>query len=98
MTQPYIYIYIRPYLISLIGKVNEEINKLYKWFCANKLSLNGIKTKYIVIRPKHRRCDLDNMNVLINYTPLNRIGQYGVDTSVKFFGMCIDEHLTWKIT
>ena len=33
-------------LISLFGKVNEEINKLYKWFCANKLSLNANKTKY----------------------------------------------------
>ena len=83
-------------LISLFGKVNEEINKLYKWFCANKLSLNANKTKYIVIRPKHRRCDLDNMNVLINDTPLNRIGQNCVDTSVKFLGICIDEHLTWK--
>ena len=83
-------------LISLFGKVNEEINKLYKWFCANKLSLNANKTKYIVIRPKHRRCDLDNMNVLINDIPLNRIGQNCVDTSVKFLGICIDEHLTWK--
>ena len=34
--------------------------------------------------------------VLINDTPLNRIGQNCVDTSVKFLGICIDEHLTWK--
>ena len=51
------------HLISLFETSNKEINKLYKWFCANKLSLNANKTKYIVIRPKHRRCDPDNMNV-----------------------------------
>ena len=65
MTQP---IYISDHnLISLFGKVNKEINKLHKWFCANELSLNANKTKYIVIRPKHS--DFDNMNVFIIDTP-----------------------------
>ena len=36
------------------------------------------------------------MNVLINDIPFNRIGQNCVDTSVKFLGICIDEHPTWK--
>jgi len=30
-----------------------EINKVYLCFCANKLSINAKKTKYIVIRPKY---------------------------------------------
>ena len=83
-------------LVSLFETANKEINKLFKWFCANKLSLNANKTKYIVIRPKHRRCDFDNMNVFINDTPLNRIGNNCIDTSIKFLGICIDEHLTWQ--
>ena len=33
---------------------NEEINNVYTWFCANKLSLNANKTKYIVIRHNQR--------------------------------------------
>ena len=41
-------------------------------------------------------CDFDNMNVFINDTPLNRIGNNCIVTSVKFLGICIDEHLTWK--
>ena len=86
--------------VSLFETANKEINKLYKWFCANKLSLNANKTKnmYIVIRPKHRRCDFHNMNVFINDTPLNRIDNNCIDTSVKFLGICIHEHITWKTT
>ena len=34
---------------------NIELNQLYKWFCANKLSLNANKTKYIIFRSNHER-------------------------------------------
>ena len=30
---------------SLYEEENKEINSLYMWFCANKLSLNAKKTK-----------------------------------------------------
>ena len=83
-------------LISSFGKVNEEINKLCKWFCANKLRLNANKTKYIVIRLEHRQYNLNNITIFINNTPYNKIGQNCVDTSVKFLEINIDEHLTWN--
>ena len=35
---------------TLYHNANLEINQIYNWFCANKLSLNAGKTKYIVIR------------------------------------------------
>ena len=37
-------------LAKLFKKANEEVNKLYDWFCSNKLSLNPTKTKFIVIK------------------------------------------------
>lgn len=83
-------------LTDLFHVANTEINNLYKWFCANKLSLNAKKTKYIVIRPKYRQCSFENKNVFINGTPLQRVGQNCTDTSVKFLGLCIDEYLTWQ--
>ena len=35
---------------SLYHEATLNINRLYGWFCANRLSLNAKKTKYIVIR------------------------------------------------
>ena len=40
-------------LLDLYTIANRNINELYMWFCANKLSLNADKTKYRVLRPRH---------------------------------------------
>ena len=48
------------YLIS-----NAEINKLYHWFCANKLMLNATKPKYIIIKLNQGNCDVVNMSFLM---------------------------------
>ena len=82
-------------IASLYSNANRQINNLYDWFCANKLSLNAQKTKYIVIRPKHKQCDFSLHKFGINGTPLNRIGQHCEETSAKFLGIYIDEYLTW---
>ena len=49
------------------------INKLFNWFCANKLSLNSGKTKYIVIRQHSKQINLNRYTLSINGTPLTRI-------------------------
>ena len=82
-------------IASLYSNANRHINNLYDWFCANKLSLNAQKNKYIVIRPKHKQCDFSLHKLCINGTPLNRIGQHCEETSAKFLGIYIDEYLTW---
>ena len=83
-------------LTSLFQDANTEINYLYKWFCANKLSLNAKKTNYMVIRPAHMQCNFNGKDVFINGIPLKRIGQNCNNTSVKFLGIYFDEHLTWQ--
>ena len=45
-------------------------------FVQNKLSLNAGKTKYIVIRPKYKKCNLDNVIQSINGIPLQIIGDF----------------------
>ena len=40
-------------LVSLFENANKEINKLYKWFCANKLSLNANTTKHVFSPQNH---------------------------------------------
>ena len=63
-----------PDLKQLYLNANSLVDKLYTWYCANKLSLNAGKTKYFVIRPKYKKCNLDNFILSINGIPLQRIG------------------------
>ena len=81
---------------TLFQIANFEINNLYDWFCANKLSLNAKKTKYIVIRPPYLKCDLVNLYIKINGVCLDQIGKHTNEHSIKFLGVHIDEHLSWK--
>ena len=55
---------------SLFEMGNAEINNLYTWFCTNKLSLNAGKTKYIIIKPRQRHCDISGRNISINNVSL----------------------------
>ena len=71
-------------------------NSEFLWFCVNKLSLNANKTKYIVIRPKHKKCDLNGRNISIDNIPLHRIGNDCDENAAKFLRLYIDEHLTWR--
>ena len=48
---------------TLYHNANLEINKLYNWFCANNLSLNAGKTKYIVIREPYDKSDITGLSL-----------------------------------
>ena len=66
------------------------------WFCANKLSLNAKKTKYIIFRPNLVHPDIQDRNITLNGHMVDRIGNNQPDKSFKFLGIYIDETLTWK--
>ena len=80
---------------QLTRKGNMALNKLYLWFCANKLSLNTNKTKYIVIRP-HNKLFPENLPLHINSELIEKISKTSNEHSVKFLGILLDEHLSWK--
>ena len=40
-------------LKSLRRKMNKDLDNLYDWLCANRLSLNAKKTEFILFRPKN---------------------------------------------
>ena len=81
---------------SRFDDANRNINRLYEWFCANKLSLNAKKTKYIMIKPANVKLDLTDHSIFIGGTKLSRVGTDCAEVSTKFLGVVIDEALSWK--
>ena len=76
-------------LDSLIHHINIELPKIYDWLCANKLTLNLNKTKYIIFQPRQKL----NSNL---HLPLVLAGQsLDHSSSVKYLGLFIDCHLSW---
>ena len=72
-------------LDELFNQANSKFAELFDWFCANLLSLNPTKTKYIVFRPRSKKCDfLGKVG-----TKLNQIGANFNDQTTQFLGIYI---------
>ena len=80
----------------LFEKSNKCLNDIFDWFCANKLSLNANKTKFMVVHPTHKQYNLNNLNLYINGNKLTRVGVTENEQSCKFLGINMDEILSWK--
>ena len=80
----------------LFDEANECLNNVHTWFCANKLSLNAGKTKYVIISPSNKNTAFSDCNLYIKDNKLTRIGHSQIDRSCKFLGINIDESLNWK--
>ena len=63
--------------------INEELNKVYQYCSANKLSINFKKTNYMLITSKPRN------NTLIHIPNITHT------SCIKYLGVYIDEHLDW---
>ena len=80
---------------TLFSTMNIELENINEWFKANKLSLNVKKTKFILFYKKA-------LTKSGNVTPLNipslQIGNKNIErvSSIKFLGVMLDEHLSWK--
>ena len=68
---------------------NKDLQNLYEWLCANRLSLNVAKTEFMIFRPPHKQ--LTNRVVL----KLNRTKIFE-STKIKYLGIILDSRLTWK--
>ena len=69
-------------------EVNFELEKVYEWLSANKLTLNISKSKCMLVTNKK---DITrNPSISINGTLLGSCEKY------KYLGVVIDKNLTWK--
>ena len=77
---------------ELFRTMNAELSHLNDWFCANKLSLNTDKTKYVLF---HKAKSKDNLHLVLPDLFINDV-KIKSENSLKFLGVMIDENLTWK--
>ena len=74
---------------ELLFEINKELPNIYDWLCANKLTLNLRKTKYLNFQPRQKV----DYNLLF---PLSIAGQFLEQVSkIKYLGIYIDSHLSW---
>ena len=80
---------------NLFFTMNKELVKINEWFKANKLSLNIKKTKFTLFHKKSLRKSGPRLPLAI---PNLQIGNKNIETvsSIKFLGVMLDEHLSWK--
>ena len=73
---------------NLISTMNSELLKISDWFALNKLSLNVLKTNYMVFKGRNQI----NLapDLVLDGKPLIRVH------ITKFLGIEIDDRLTWQ--
>jgi hypothetical protein len=72
-----------------VDVINFELGKVFKWLCANRLSLNIEKTKYMTFALRKRN---ENVNLKLS---INGINLQSTD-EFNFLGTIITYNLSWK--
>lgn len=71
--------------------LNQDLENVYNWLKANKLTLNMTKTEFMLIGSRQRLCTLTGSPTLsINDTPVRQV------TTAKSLGVTIDDKLVWN--
>ena len=82
-------LYINESLKTLCKKVNYDLKGITNWLNANRLSLNVNKTEFVIFRSPRKPIDFE-VNIKLNGKRLYP------SSYVKYLGVLIDEHLSWK--
>ena len=72
-----------------ISVVNEELDKIFKWCCSNKLTVNIEKTNFMIFHSQKTSLPLFDQ-ILLDNKPVSECSH------TKFLGFNIDKHLTWE--
>ena len=74
----------------LINAINVHLKFVHSWLSCNKLSLNVLKTKYVMFRNPQNKSDVYNdISIFINTTKIENC------STITYLGIVLDEHLSW---
>ena len=76
-------------LPSFVIRLNKELKNVNNWLCANKISINIIKTKYIIF----------SLRISIKLRRVVKIGNGKIKSAdnIKFLGVFIDKNLKFNV-
>ena len=72
----------------LCSQLNEDLREIQEWLNCNKLSLNVLKTHYMIFTPRNKI--IEDIDVQLYGVNIQRV------FVTKFLGVQIDSNLTWK--
>ena len=73
--------------------VNDDLNKVYIWLSANKLTLNLSKTEFMLVGSSQKLSKLcETPSFMINDHPVMQV------STAKSLGVHIDQNLSWDAT
>ena len=70
----------------MCDRLNDDLEKIREWLCCNKLSLNVLKTHYMIFAPRNKI--VVDVNIQINCVSIERV------CCSKFLGVIIDSKLS----
>ena len=73
---------------NLESLINEELIKINDWLKINKLSLNVVKSKFMIFQKKKKNIQI--LNVKIDNVNIDQVKEF------NFLGLIIDTNLNWK--
>ena len=76
--------------------VNQELDKVQCWLSSNKLTLNVKKSSFMTFGPHNSHLMKEDLQIKVNNIAIERAGDNYERKSIKFLGVNMDEHLTWK--
>ena len=77
---------------SIQEQMTSDLNNIFQWLCSNKLTLNVLKTDFMLIGSRQKLSAFDDSIVLsTDNVTLSKV------RSVKCLGVDIDENITWEI-
>ena len=76
-------------LFNLEKIINTELDKVYDWLCANKLSLNFDKTNFVIFHPPQKKL-IHTFRIELKDNVIKQ------ELYVKYLGIIIDSNLSWK--
>ena len=75
--------------------MNTELQKLYDWLTASKLTLNIKKSNFVIFHSYKKRLDYQQ-KICIFDSEQNKYVNLEHETNIKYLGILIDKNLTWK--